>query len=60
MAKARITFTVVTEYEFVPEYYDNCETPEQMLAVDVSNANEDPYLMIGDDAEWTITGEVLA
>ena len=60
MAKARITFTVVKEYEFVPKYYEGCETAEQMLAVDMQNANDDPYLTIGDDPEWTITGEVVA
>ena len=59
MAKARITFTVVTEYEFIPKHYEGCKTPEQMLAVDLECANKDPYLSIGYDADWKITGELI-
>ena len=59
MAKARITFTVVVEYEMKPEYYDDGSTPEQMLDVDIANANEDPMLMIGEDAKWEIVGELI-
>ena len=59
MAKARFTFTVVKEFEMNPEYYDGCTTPSQMLAVDIANANEDPYLFIGHDVEWNVKAELI-
>jgi len=59
MAKARITFKVVVEYNMKPEYYEDGSTPEQMLGVDIENANDDPMLMIGGDAKWEIVGELI-
>lgn len=60
MTKLRIKFEVVVEYDANPENYpDSARTPEQMLAVDLANADEDPFMMLGEDADWKITGEVV-
>jgi len=59
MAKVKITFLVVKEYEIKPEYYPGCSTLEEMIAVDVASANDDPYLTIGDDSNWSISGEII-
>jgi hypothetical protein len=59
MAKARFTFTVIKEYEMKPDYYPDCSTPSEMLKVDIDNANEDPYLFIGDNCEWEIKAELI-
>ena len=59
MAKAKITFIVVKEYEIKPKYYPGCVTLEEMLAVDISSASDDPYLTIGDDSNWAISGEII-
>lgn len=61
MTKIRIKFEIVVEYDADPEYYpDDKRTPNGMLEVDLKNANEDPFAMMGlDEAKWTITGEVV-
>ncbi len=58
MTRIRITMTVVHEYDANPENYGN-QPPEAMLAIDLANANDDPFLFIGDEAEWSITGEIV-
>jgi hypothetical protein len=60
MTKAKITFLVEVEYEMSAENYPDGCTPEQMLAIDLAGANEDPYLTIDDNATWTITGMLLS
>lgn len=60
MTKMKITFVVEFEYEAKPENYpESHRTPEKMLELDLASANDDPFLFLGDDCEWQITGEVL-
>lgn len=61
MTKLKLKFVIEVEYEPRPENYpENSRTPEGMLAVDLSNANDDPFMTIGDDSSnWVITGEIL-
>ncbi len=59
ITKNRITFTVTVEYVVNPDNYPGCNTDEERLALDVKNAEDDPFLMLGDDAEWNIVGEVV-
>lgn len=54
----RITFNVVVEYEADPQNYPDGYTPEQMLAVDLANAEEDPFLLV-EGGEWTTTAEIV-
>lgn len=61
--KFRITRTV--EYEVDPRNYQADQTPEQMLAVDLREAAEDPFFLAQftaavEDTKITITGEVIA
>jgi len=44
MAKARITISF--EYEIVAQHYEPHMTPEQMVALDVANYNEDPLAVL--------------
>ncbi len=55
----RITFTVVVDFPVNPTYYPEATTDEERLAADISNANEDPFSMLSDDAKWTIVGEII-
>lgn len=57
----RITFLIEFEYDPDPSNYpDDCTTPEQMLALDLENASDDPASFIfADTANWEITGKVL-
>jgi len=58
--RLRITLTVVLEYDANPKNYPvDQRTPEGMLAVDLESAEDDPYILIGDDAAWKITGEIV-
>ena len=58
--RLKIKFVIELEYDAKPENYpENSRTPEGMLAVDLANANEDPFLMISDATDWKITGEIL-
>lgn len=59
MEKIRLTFVIVKEYEPNPAYYSAGDTINDMLACDIGSANDDPYLVIGDDADWKITGEII-
>jgi hypothetical protein len=59
MAKIRLTFVIVKEYEPNPVHYSDGDTINDMLNCDLGNANDDPHLIIGDDADWTITGEII-
>lgn len=57
--KIRIKFEVVVEYTANPSNYpEGKRTPEAMLAVDLDNANSDPFMMLTEDADWKITGEL--
>ena len=57
--KHRITFTVTVEYKVNPENYPGLVTNEERLAADLKNAEDDPFMMLGDDAEWKIEGEIV-
>jgi hypothetical protein len=57
--KIRLTITAVKEYEPDPHHYpEDKRTPEGMLEVDLSNANEDPFMLL-DHMEMIVTGEVI-
>jgi hypothetical protein len=58
--KLRVTVTAVVEYEANPEHYPGATTPQEMLAIDMEGADNDPYSFIStDSAEWKVTGEVV-
>lgn len=65
--KIKIKFEIAVEYDADPSNYLCASaptieqvTPELMLAVDLKNANEDPFLMIDTSTcKWNITGEIL-
>ena len=59
ITKNRITFTMTVEYVVNPDNYPGCNTDEERLALDVKNTEDNPFLMLGDDAEWNIVGEVV-
>lgn len=46
MSKIRITFNVVVEYEVHPENYPGCTTDAERLAIDLGNAEDDPFAML--------------
>jgi hypothetical protein len=52
--KIRMTFTV--EYEVEPDDYSPGTTPEEMLAVDILNAQDDPQQFI---YGAKVTGEII-
>lgn len=54
--RAQITFTV--EYDINPDHYPEGATPEEMLAVDLENAEEMPYAFI-DMEGMRIMGRLL-
>lgn len=56
--RIRITFNVVVEYDADPANYPKGSTPQQMLDIDLANAEEDPFLMVEGGA-WTTTGEIV-
>ena len=55
----KITFTVTIDYEVNPENYPGCSTDEERLALDLKNAEDDPFMMIANDADWKLTGEIV-
>lgn len=57
--KNRIVFTVTVEYFVHPENYHGCKTDAERLAVDLKNAEDDPFMFLSDDAKWEIVGEVV-
>lgn len=57
--RLRIKFEVVTEYDANPEHYPGCNTPEDMLALDLRTVDNDPLMLMQDTDNWTITGEVV-
>jgi len=55
-----VTVTAVVEYEADPQHYPGATTPQEMLAIDMEGADNDPYSFISSDStEWTVTGEVV-
>lgn len=60
--KAKLTFLVEMEYEIDPQNYPKGSTPEQILAIDLEAASDDPFLSLGISGEpkWTITGEIVS
>lgn len=59
MPKIKLTFVIVKEYEPNPSHYPEEYTINDMLNCDLASSNDDPYLIIGDDADWKITGEII-
>ncbi len=61
MTKLKITIKYELEYEPNPNYYpENNRTPEKMLALDLANTEDDPYLTIENgDCTLTIIGEII-
>lgn len=58
MPRIRITLNVVVEYEADPRNYPDGASPQDMLNIDLANAEEDPFMVIG-DGKWTTTGELV-
>jgi hypothetical protein len=51
---------IEVEYDVDPKNYEGCSTTEEMLKIDLTNANEDPFLFIDSlEAKWDITGEIV-
>jgi hypothetical protein len=59
MPKLRVTITAVVEYDADAKNYPGCVTPEEMLAADLKNADEDTFTFLGGATEWKIAGEVV-
>jgi len=60
MAKAKIKIVYELEYELNENYYPDSITHNQMLAIDVQSAIEDPFqTMENEKGKWTITGEII-
>lgn len=60
MTKLRIQLTATLEYEANPTAYPDGSSPEQMLAIDLSNADDDTFMFLdNDDIHWEIKGEVM-
>lgn len=59
MKKIKITFTVTVEYEPNPEFYPAGSTIEEMLDIDIKNAEDDPFMVLPDCPEWKIKGEIV-
>lgn len=60
MAKIKIKMLVEVEYDVVPTHYPVGSTIDDMIAIDVENANFDPDIFIcREDAVFTITGEAV-
>jgi hypothetical protein len=60
MTKLRIVITATVEYEASPDAYPEGSTPEQMLAIDLENADDDTFMFLdNDDVKWDIKGEVM-
>ena len=56
----KITFIATVEYDVNDQFYPGCSSVEEMLKIDLENANADPFFMLDyDDVEWNITGEIL-
>ena len=56
----KITFIATVEYDVCDEYYPDCSSVEEMLKIDLKNANDDPLLMLDyGGVKWNITGEIL-
>ena len=55
----KITFTITIDYEVNPESYPGCDTDEERLAIDLKSAEDDPFMMITNDADWKVTGEIV-
>lgn len=58
--KAKVSFLVEVEYEINPDHYEEGMSYEEMLAVDLEGANNDPFILIdSSSAKWTITGKLV-
>jgi hypothetical protein len=58
--KIRLRILVAVEYDADPENYGTSD-PAAMLAIDLSQAEDDPVMFVGlDDSKVTVTGEVAS
>jgi hypothetical protein len=58
--KFRIVITTVVEYDVDPQYYEGCASYEDILACDLTSANEDPVLFMDmPTASTTVNGEIV-
>jgi hypothetical protein len=56
MPKLKMSILVEIEYEPVMAAYPEGSTLEDVIAIDLAGANDDPFISIDDDkAKWTIT-----
>lgn len=60
MTKAEVTITFTVTYEINPRHYPDCQTLDEMLAVDVSMAEYDPITFIDqEDVRIEANGRIL-
>ena len=60
MSRIKITMNFEYEYEPDPSNYPLGSTIDEMIAIDVANAHDDPYLFIDmDGSNTSITGEAV-
>ena len=61
MKRARITCTFTIEFDLDPLNYDHPSiTPEEMLAIDVQNFEDNPELLFEYNWEaYKVTGEII-
>jgi heat shock protein HspQ len=58
--KHEITITATITIDVNPKNYPDSETPEEMLAVDMEQVDDDPFAYLeGDNVEWSFTGRIL-
>ena len=58
MTKLRLIFHCIVDYEPNKDCYAENATADEMLAIDLENALDDPMLTIG-ESEIMVTGEVI-
>lgn len=59
-AVLQVTISATCTYKANQDFYPNCKTAEEMLAVDVENADGDPFLFLsGEDLKWSVSGKVV-
>lgn len=60
MSKIKITIMVEVEYEPDPKNYPVGSTLDEMIAIDVGGAEDDPYCFFEMEcANMTVTGEIV-
>ena len=60
MTKARLTVTYVYEYEINPDYYEDCNTDEERMNLDIKGYVQEPTLLDMKEAKsFEIKGELI-